>query len=147
MMEVTRLADWQIKNRLLGISGVSQVVVFGGEERQYQILVDPAKLQQFNVSLEQVTEATSGSNVNAPGGFLISPDRELIVRQQGRATSIADLERAVIAERGGTPVRLRDVAEVKIGKAVKRGDGALGGKPAVILMIRKAACWGYCRDH
>ena len=137
LMEVTRLADWQIKNRLLGISGVSQVVVFGGEERQYQILVDPAKLQQFNVSLEQVTEATSGSNVNAPGGFLISPDRELIVRQQGRATSIADLERAVIAERGGTPVRLRDVAEVKIGKAVKRGDGALGGKPAVILMIRK----------
>ena len=137
LMEVTRLADWQIKNRLLGISGVSQVVVFGGEERQYQILVDPAKLQQFNVSLEQVTEATSGSNVNASGGFLISPDRELIVRQQGRATSIADLERAVVAERGGTPVRLRDVAEVKIGKAVKRGDGALGGKPAVVLMIKK----------
>ena len=89
------------------------------------------------MSLEQVTAATSDSNVNAPGGFLISPDRELIVRQQGRATSIADLERAVIAERGGTPVRLRDVAEVKIGKAVKRGDGALGGKPAVILMIKK----------
>ncbi|MGB7441531.1 MAG: efflux RND transporter permease subunit [Coleofasciculaceae cyanobacterium] len=137
LMEVTRLANWQIRNRLLGISGVSQVVVFGGEERQYQILVDPAKLQQFNVSLEEVTEATSGSNVNAPGGFLISPDQELIVRQQGRVTSIADIERSVIAERGGTPVRLKDVAEIKIGKAVKRGDGALGGKPAVVLMIKK----------
>ncbi|BAZ47045.1 cation efflux system protein (plasmid) [Chondrocystis sp. NIES-4102] len=137
MMEVTRLANWQIKNRILGIPGISQVVVFGGEERQYQVLADPARLQQFNLSLAEVTEAAANSNQNASGGFLLTPDSETIVKQQGRVTSIADIENSVIAERNGTPVRLGDVADVKIGAAVKRGDGALGGKPAVVLMIKK----------
>jgi Cu/Ag efflux pump CusA len=73
LMEVRRIVDWQVTNRLLAVPGVAQVVAYGGDVRQYQVLVDPAKLQAFDVSLQDVTEAVQAANVNAPGGYLITP--------------------------------------------------------------------------
>jgi CzcA family heavy metal efflux pump len=137
LMEVRRLVDWQVTNRLLAVPGVSQVLVFGGESRQYQVLVDPAKLVAFNVSLEQVTQAAKGANINAPGGYLITPDREQLIRGVGRIESIEDLQKSTIISRNGVPVRLGDVADVKIGGSIKRGDGSFNGRPAVILMVNK----------
>lgn len=137
LMEVRRLVDWQVTNRLLAVPGVSQVAVYGGEVRQYQVLVDPAKLKAFDVSLEQVTAAAAAANVNAPGGYLIDADREKLIRGIGRIESISDLKQSVIESRRGTPVRLAEVAEVKIGAAVKRGDGSLNGQEAVVLMVNK----------
>ncbi|BAU15799.1 heavy metal efflux pump, CzcA family (plasmid) [Leptolyngbya sp. NIES-3755] len=137
MMELRRLVDWQVTNRLLAVPGVSQVVAYGGDVRQYQVLVDPAKLKAFNVSLEQVTEAVRNANVNAPGGFLIGSDREKLIRGIGRIESIEDLKQSAIDSRNGTPVRLLDVAEVQVGAALKRGDGSVNGKPAVIMMVNK----------
>ncbi len=64
----------------LAVPGVSQVVVFGGDVRQYQVLVDPAKLRAFDVSLEDVTKAAQSANVNVPGGYLTNPDTELLIR-------------------------------------------------------------------
>ena len=137
MMELRRLIDWQVTNRLLAVPGVSQVSVYGGDVRQYQVLVDPARLKAFNVSLEQVTEAVRNANVNAPGGYLIGADRERLIRGIGRIESIEDLKQSVIDSRNGTPVRLIDVADVQVGAALKRGDGSVNGKPAAIVMVNK----------
>ena len=137
LMEVRRLVDQDITNRLLAVPGVSQVIAYGGDVRQYQILADLAKLRAFNISLEEVTAAARGANVNAAGGFLINPDQELIIRGLGRVESIEQLAQSVVAARNGTPVLLQDVAEVKLGAALKRGDGSLNGKPAIIVLVNK----------
>ncbi|MBW4602253.1 MAG: CusA/CzcA family heavy metal efflux RND transporter [Calothrix sp. FI2-JRJ7] len=137
LMEIKRIVDWQVTNRLLAVPGVSQVLVFGGDTRQYQVLVDPAKLAAFNVSLEQVTNATKAANVNAPGGYLITPDTEKLIRLIGRIESIEDLKKSTITSRNGVPVRLQDVADVQIGGAIKRGDGSFNGKAAILLMVNK----------
>lgn len=137
LMEVRRLVDWQVTNRLLAVNGVAQVVVYGGEQRQYQVLVEPAKLKAFNVSLQQVSQAVAAANVNAPGGYLITPDKETLIRGVGRIESVADLQQSAIASRQGSVVRIGDVADVKIGAAIKRGDGSFNGKKAVILMVNR----------
>ncbi len=137
LMEVRRLVDWQVTNRLLAVTGVAQVVAYGGEQRQYQVLVEPAKLKAFNVSLQQVSEAAAAANVNAPGGYLITPDKETLIRGVGRIESIADLQQSAIASRQGTVVRIGDVADVKIGAGIKRGDGSFNGKKAVIVMVNR----------
>ena len=137
LMEVRRIVDWQVTNRLLAVPGVSQVVAYGGDVRQYQVLVDPAKLKAFNVSLESVVAATREANVNAPGGYFITPDREKLIRGIGRIESIEDLKRSVITARQGTPVTIQDIADVQIGAAIKRGDGSFNGQKAVIVMINK----------
>lgn len=137
LMEVRRLVDWQVTNRLLAVPGVTQVVVFGGDVRQYQVLVDPEKLRAFNVSLADVTEATEQANVNAPGGYLTSPDQELLIRGIGRVESVEGLQQSVITSRNGTPVLLSNVADVQIGAALKRGDASLNGQPAIVVVVNK----------
>ncbi|NEP12451.1 MAG: efflux RND transporter permease subunit [Symploca sp. SIO2C1] len=137
LMDVRRLIDRDITNRLLAVPGVTQVIAYGGEVRQYQVLVDPAQLQAFDVSLEEVTEAAAAANNNAAGGFLISPDKELLIRGIGRVETLEDLAESVVAARNGIPVLLRDVADVRIGAALKRGDGSVDGKPAIVVMVNK----------
>ncbi|MCC5599815.1 efflux RND transporter permease subunit [Nostoc favosum] len=137
LMEVRRIVDWQVTNRLLAVPGVSQVVAYGGDVRQYQVLVDPARLRAFNVTLEDVEQAAKAANVNAPGGYLITPDREKLIRGIGRIESIEELQQSVITARNGTPVKISDVADVQIGAAIKRGDGSFNGQKAVIVMINK----------
>jgi CzcA family heavy metal efflux pump len=137
LMEVRRLVDRDITNRLLAVPGVSQVIAYGGDVRQYQVLADPAKLRAFNVSLEEVTEAARGANVNAAGGFLINPDQELIIRGVGRIESIEELAKSAVTARNGTPVLLQDVAEVRIGAALQRGDGSLNGQRAIVVLVNK----------
>ena len=137
LMDLRRIADWQITNRLLAVPGVSQVVVYGGEVQQYQVLVNPQKLQALDVSLQAVTDAVAAANVNAPGGFLITPDQETLVRGIGRLDSLEDLQQSVITARKSTPIRLVDVATVQVGAALQRGDSSLNGQPAVVLMINK----------
>ncbi|WP_414563996.1 MULTISPECIES: efflux RND transporter permease subunit [unclassified Anabaena] len=137
LMEIRRLVDSDVTNRLLAVPGVSQVIAYGGDVRQYQVLVDPAKLQAFNVTLDQVTAAARGANVNAAGGFLINPDQELIIRGLGRIESIEELGKSAIASPNNTPVLLQDVADVRIGAGLKRGDGSLDGQQAVVVLINK----------
>ncbi|KYC37186.1 cation transporter [Scytonema hofmannii PCC 7110] len=137
LMEVRRIVDWQVTNRILAVPGVSQVIAYGGDVRQYQVLVDPEKLKAFNVTLENIVEAASAANVNAPGGYLITPDREKLIRGIGRIESIEELQQSVITARNGTPVKISDVANVQIGAGVKRGDGSFNGEKAIIVMINK----------
>jgi CzcA family heavy metal efflux pump len=129
--------DWQVTNRLLAVPGVAQVIVFGGDVRQYQVLVAPEKLQAFNVSLQDVSDAVAAANVNAAGGYLITPDREKLIRGIGRIEDIEALKQSVIKARNGVPIRISDIADVKIGAAVKRGDASVNTQKAVVAIINK----------
>lgn len=137
MMALRQQVDVTLKNRILAVPGVSQVTVYGGDERQEQVLVDPAKLQALELSLEAVTAAVAGASSNAPGGFLIGGGQEMLIRGMGQIQSIEDLQQSVVAMRNGEPILLRDVARVQTGAAPKRGDASFNGEPAVVLMINK----------
>ncbi|PZO49590.1 MAG: CusA/CzcA family heavy metal efflux RND transporter, partial [Phormidesmis priestleyi] len=137
MMDLRRLVEVTLKNQILSVPGVSQITIYGGDERQEQVLVDPEKLRSLNVSLPEVTEAARGSNATAPGGFLIGGGQELLVRGIGQVQSVEDLQQSVVRVQDGQPILLSDVAEVKTGAALKRGDASFNGQPAVVLMIIK----------
>ena len=137
LMDLRRLVEVTLSNQVLSVQGVSQVTVYGGDERQEQVLVDPAQLRSLNVSLAEVTKAATGANSSAPGGFLVGGGQELLVRGIGQVKSIADLQQSVVKVENGKPILLGDVAEVKTGSALKRGDASFNGQPAVVLMINK----------
>jgi len=136
-MELRSIADWVVRPRLLGVSGVSQVMIIGGETKQYQVLVDPAKLADYKLSLEQVTEAVGAANANASGGFLERPNEEFLIRGRARVYSTEDLANSVVTVRAGAPILLKNIATVQQGPALKRGDGSFNGEPAVVATIQK----------
>ncbi len=136
-MELRSLADWVVRPRLLGIGGVSQVTIIGGEMKQYQVLVDPGRLADYSLTLEEVTEAIRASNANAGGGFLERPNEEYLIRGRARVYTPEDLANSVITVREGTPILVKNVAEVKIGPAHKRGEGSFNAQPAVVATIQK----------
>ena len=137
LMDLRRLVDSTLKNQILSVAGVTQVTVYGGDERQEQVLVDPAKLRSLNVSLNEVAEAAKGANSSAPAGFLIGGGQELLIKGSGKVNSISDLQQSVVKVSDGKPILLRDVAQVKTGAALKRGDGSFNGQPAIVMMINK----------
>ncbi len=136
-MELRSLADWLIRPRLLGVSGVSQVMIIGGETKQYQVLVDPGRLAAAGLTLEEVTEAVGESNANASGGFLERTNEEFLIRSRGRVTRPEDVANSVVAVRDGVPILVNQVAVVREGPAQKRGDGSFNGRPAVVATIQK----------
>ncbi len=137
MMELWRIVNWDVRNRLLGVPGVSNVFLYGGDERQYQVLVDPERLKSYNLSLADLTKAVQSVNSNSPGGFITTPDREYLVKGLGRLESIEQLKKSVIKADKGVPVLLEQVATVQIGPGIRRGDGIFKGKRAVILTVTK----------
>ncbi len=136
-MDVRGAADWVVRRRLLAVPGVAQVIPIGGEVKQYQVRADPAKLRARGLGLEQVAAALRGSNRNVSGGFLVEGGQEYLIRGLGRVTSPSDVAAIVVATGAGGPVRVGDLAEVAVGPAVKRGEGAYNGKPAVVMAILK----------
>ncbi|QDT37558.1 Cobalt-zinc-cadmium resistance protein CzcA [Stratiformator vulcanicus] len=146
-MELRTLADWVVRQRLLTISGVSQVFTMGGERKQFQVLVDPNALLRLGVTLHEVKEAVRGSNLNATGGYLDDQGpNEFLVRALGRIQTTEDLNKVVVAKRNGRPISLEQLAQIKTGPQVKRGDssafvwnegGDISGGPAVVLTINK----------
>ncbi len=137
MMDVRTITDWNIRPRLLSIGGVSQVVVIGGEYKQYQILASPQKMAYYKVSLNELLKATLEANKNAAGGFMSEYSNEYIVRGIGRTSDLIEMGSSVIKTSNGVPIKIEDVAEIKIGSSVKIGDGSLKGEPAVIMTVMK----------
>ncbi|MBL8827733.1 MAG: efflux RND transporter permease subunit, partial [Planctomycetaceae bacterium] len=136
-IEVRTLADWVVRQRLLTIPGVAQVVTMGGGRKQFQVLVDPNLLLKYDVTLEQVEAAVQASNSNATGGYLNQGGKELLVRSLGRIGSVTDLDTIVVKTSADRPVVLSQVAKVVEAAQVKRGDAAVNGTPAVMLVIAK----------
>ena len=136
-MELRSIADWTVRPRLLGVPGVSQVMIIGGETKQFQVLVDPAKLADYGLTLEQVTEAVSASNANAAGGFLERTNEEFLIRGRARVYSPEDLGNSVITVREGAPILIKNVATVRAGAALKRGDGSYNALPSIVATIQK----------
>jgi len=136
-MELRSLADWVIRPRLLGVPGVAQVMIIGGDTKQYQVLVDPAKLRDYGLTLKEVRDGVGGANVNASGGFMERPDLEYFVRARGRVNTLDDLANSVVAVRNTTPILVKNVADVRIGPAIKRGDGSFNMHSDVVATIQK----------
>lgn len=135
--DLRTISDFTIRRRLMSIKGVSQVIPIGGEKLQYQVLVSSEKLRQFNLSIDEVDNALQLTNQNTTGGFFDNKGAEVLIRNIARANTLADLANTVVTNKNNAPVLLKQVADVKFGGAVKRGDGSLNGKPAVILNIEK----------
>ena len=136
-IEVRTLADWVVRQRLLTVPGIAQVVTIGGGRKQYQVLVNPDQLQKYDLTLEDVEKAVTASNANATGGYLNQGGKELLVRSLGRIHELQELESIVVKGSTERPVLLSEVAKIREGAQVKRGDAAVNGTPAVILTIAK----------
>ena len=137
LMDLRTLADFTIRKRLLAVPGVASVKVYGGEVKQYQVLVDPNLLRKFSIGLSEVLDAAAGSNLNASGGFFVHSGQEYLIRGLGRLREIEDLEKTVLALRKGVPVLLRDVARITIGSATKLGEASINRERGVMLVISK----------
>ncbi|MEX0715629.1 MAG: efflux RND transporter permease subunit [Planctomycetaceae bacterium] len=146
-VELRTLADWAVRQRLLTISGVSQVFTMGGGRKQFQVLADPDAMLRYGVTLHQVKQAVIDSNENVAGGYLDQQGpNELLVRGLGRIATVEDLRKVVVTMRDGRPVALAQIARVVEGPQVKRGDSAafvrtgeesFSGGDAVVLTINK----------
>ncbi len=136
-MELRTLSDWTIRPRIKSIGGIANVIVIGGDYKQYQVLANPEKLKYYDISLGDLLQKVEESNVNAPGGILNQHGKQYIIKGSGRAYSIDNLEEAVLKQVNGQSIKIKDVATVQVGAADKIGDGSLNSSPAVILTISK----------
>ena len=136
-MELRTLADWTISPRIKSLGGVANVIVIGGDYKQYQVLADPQKLKYHGVSLPELLQKVKESNVSVPGGFLTQHGNQYIVKGSGRAYDVEHIEEAVLKYANEQSIKIKDVASVIIGSSDKIGDGSLNASPAVILTISK----------
>ncbi len=137
-MELRSLADWTIRPKLLTIPGISNVLIMGGEPKQYQVLVKPERLAAFGLTVSDVVQAVQISNDNRSGGFITESTKEYPVRILARSNRIDDLKKIVISMRESQPITVADVADVIFAPDVNlRGTASIEGKPGVIMRIIK----------
>jgi len=151
LMELKSLEDWFLEKQLKSVPNVADVVSFGGLTREYQVLVDPNRLVQYGLSIAQVEQALSANNVNAGGSFVERGEQAINVRAVGLMTSTADIGATLLKAQNGTPIRIRDVADVaegpkirlgQIGQAIHHVDGRVVDRNDVvegIVLLRKGA--------
>ena len=138
MIDLRTIADWTIRPRLLSTGGVAQVSVLGGDIKEYQVLIDPARMRHYGVSLDEVMAVTRNMNQNVNGGIIYEHSNEYIVRGMLSTTNVEEIGRAVIKTVDGMPITLEDVADVKIGsQEPKLGLASERGKPAVLVTVSK----------
>ncbi len=144
-MELRTLGEFTVRNRLLAVEGVSQVTVMGGTLKQYQIITSPARLAAQNITLEQLTTAAEKANVLAGGGIMVRSPKESLIRISGQSLTLEEIENTPVVWRSQRAVLLKEVADVRFGGPVKRGDGSvlvrdgdkIEGGSAVILAVQK----------
>ncbi|BDW82224.1 multidrug transporter AcrB [Erythrobacter sp. Dej080120_24] len=136
-MDLKSTADWIVRRRIMSIPGIAEVMTIGGDERQVQLLVDPARLSARGIGMNEVVEAMERASTNESAGVVVENGQELLIEGVGRADAAEDFGNVVVGEAGGLPVLAREIGEVRIGEGLKRGTGAFNGDPAVILAIQK----------
>ena len=135
--EMREIAEWQVRYNLLTVPGVAEVLNMGGRLRQYRVTIDPNKLRAYKVRLADIEEAVKSGNENAAGGFLSTGPTEYTVRGIGRFDSLEDIKDTIVAENGGVPLYLRDVADVRESTAIRRGIASKDGKETVVALVIK----------
>ena len=137
MMDLRTIAEWNVKPLILATGGVSQVTIIGGDYKQYQILANPDKMKYYHVSMLELADICTGISQNSAGSAIRQYGNEYAVRGMARTADVEELGNSFIKSVNGKPVRIRDVAEVKIGGAIKMGHASQNAKPAIILAISK----------
>ncbi len=131
------VADTVIRRRLLAVSGVSQVTPIGGAERQFQVIAHPDRLRANNVAVNELLDAVRGASQNTSAGIYVEGPQEYVLQTIGRVRTTDEIGESMIALRGERAVLVRDVADVREGPALKRGEGSRNGRPAVIVGVQK----------
>ena len=144
-MEMSEMARWTMRPRLMSVKGVANVAIWGQRDRQFQVLVDPQKLRAAGVTLDAITRAAGDAAVISAGGFIDTPNQRLSVAQLALITTPEDLARTVVEFRNGAPIRLGDVAEVKIGHPAPIGDAVINDGDGILLIVEKQP-WGNTLD-
>jgi cobalt-zinc-cadmium resistance protein CzcA len=141
--ELRTIQDWIVRRQLLGVKGVAEVSSFGGKLKQYEIAVNPNKLQSYNITIQDVFSALEKNNQNTGGTYIEKGPTVLFIRSEGLIGNVDDIKNISIkATANGTPLFMRDVAEVKIGHATRYGamcyndKGEVSG--AVVMMLKGA---------
>lgn len=127
--------DWIVKYNLRGVAGVTDVLSFGGDVKEYQVRIDPRALLQHQLTLADVRRAVSANNRNVGGGYITRGPEELLIRGVGLVEDLTDLGNVIVAQRGGIPVYLRDLGELVVGPEVRRGAVTSDGKGEVVTGI------------
>ena len=135
--ELRTVAETLVRRRLLAVPGVSQVIATGGDQKQYEVVLDPARLASHAVTLDDVERALTAANRNATAGFQVAEGQEYLIRGVGRLTDTDAIAAVAVRTTGAVPVLVRDLGLVREGAAIKRGEGSHNAKPAVILGIQK----------
>lgn len=137
MMDLRTIADWSVKPLILATGGVSQVTIIGGDYKQYQVLANPQKMNFYKVSMAELAETCRGISQNSTGGVLREHGNEYVVRGMARSSDVDVLGNTYIKSVNGKPIRISDVADVKVGAAPKMGYASGNAKPAIIVSISK----------
>lgn len=136
-MDLTVLCKWTIRPRLMSISGVANVAIWGDYDRQFQILVDPDRLRAHGVTVDEVSLAVGKSTQIGAGGFIDTPNQRLAIRQETAVKTPEQLAETVVAWRNNTPLRLGDVADVQVGSPLPIGDAIINSQPGIMLIVEK----------
>jgi CzcA family heavy metal efflux pump len=136
-LQLRTIAETQVRRRLLAVPGVSQVVATGGGERQFQVIVSPQRLAAADLSIDEVEEALRRASRNTSAGFRVASGQEYLIQGIGQIRTISDIEQTVVTARGTQPILISDLGAVRIGEALKRGEGSYNGEPAVVLGIQR----------
>ena len=136
-VELSTLARWTIRPRLMAIRGVANVAIWGQRDRQIQVLVDPERLRDHQVTLDQVVRATRDAVTPAAGGFIDTPNQRLAVTHIPTVYAAEDLRRVPVAYRNGAPLELGKVADVVEGFPTPIGDAVINDGPGILLIVEK----------
>ena len=134
-IELRSIQDWIVKRQLAGIPGVVEVNSFGGYLKQYEVAVTPARLNAFGIGIGEVFAALENANENTGGAYIEKNANAYFIRSEGIARSMDDIRQIVVKTEGGTPVRIGDIAEVKIGSALRYGAVSHNGEGEIVLGI------------
>lgn len=127
-MELRTIQDWVVKRNLSGIPGIVEINSFGGNLKQYEVAIDPDALYSLNITIAEVFEALSRNNQNTGGSYIEKGKRAYYIRSEGMIKEVADIERVVVANRGGVPVHIKDVGRVSLGSPKRFGAMTIDGQ-------------------
>ena len=145
-MELRTIQDWIVKRQLAGTPGLAEVNTFGGELKQYQVLIDPQKLLKYDLSLRDVIEAVANNNANAAGAYIEHKQEQYVVVGVGIAKSMQDIGNIIIKAENGVPIFVRDLADIEIGAAVRQGAVTINGKHEIVSGIAMMLQGGNARE-